>query len=268
MVDLTSIQSSYFNNVNTSNINNSNINPMAFDIGNINSLHNNEIYTSNNYGQHLFDEETIAKAAKTSKALKESKEITEIPNTIVDKNFDRNKTINILKLYVKEFPDKLKEYKNHKYDKMSDNELLELKEQFQYDVSSSSNVSFACEAAKKGLYMYEMIGCEVGLNIRGISNLSQNPEFNDCIKAICLKWISEPITCIQPENKLALMLFTNSLMLHQINSENDKKELPPSIVNNVPPVVPVVSVNKVKDIDIPLKTRLELRNLSYEYDDL
>ena len=73
------------------------------------------------------------------------------------------------------------------------------------------------------LTIYEYVGTNfVGLEIEGISKMGQTDEWRDNVKALCLRYMSTPVSHIEPEHKLMFMLISNTLMLHQINTANNK----------------------------------------------
>jgi len=75
----------------------------------------------------------IAKTPKTPKAPKESK-----PKLTSDETIDRRRLILILQFYVLEFPEKLKPYKGTNFEKFKDDELQNLKNEFDFIIGANN----------------------------------------------------------------------------------------------------------------------------------
>jgi hypothetical protein len=133
---------------------------------------------------------------------------------------ERNKVIGLLHLYISEFPDKLKTYKGKNFHKITDEELLNMKEIFKKEVNISNNLSTAVESSVKLLELYEYVCCDfMQVNIKGISKLGESQKYKDCIKAVLMKYFDNSlISCVELEYKLAYLVISNTLLCHQINS--------------------------------------------------
>jgi len=149
-----------------------------------------------------------------------------VKTDIVLSELDRAKKIKLLELYVQDFPDELKKYKKTDFNKCSDSKLVEYKETFDKTLSSSNNLGMIVGASQQFLQVYEMIGkAGLGLQIDGIHKLGYSPEWVKNVKAVCLKYMDD--SCVnfsEPENKLAFMLFQNTLMLHYYNTSKSEVE--------------------------------------------
>jgi flagellin-specific chaperone FliS len=107
---------------------------------------------------------------------------------------ERNKLIGLLHLYISEFPDKLKLYKEKNFHKMTDKELLNMKEIFKKEVNTSNNLSMAVELSIKLLELYEYVCCDfMQVNIEGISKLEKSQEYKDYIKAVLIKYFDNSL---------------------------------------------------------------------------
>lgn len=180
----------------------------------------------------------------------------------------RMKKIKVLELYKMEFPDKLKGYKS-KFDNMTDKELCETHKQFQYQVSTTNNLTMATEASKKALLMYEYVCCNMfDINIQGISKLGESDEFRETIKAICLQYIDSPISHVDPVNKALFMVISNSLILHQVNSMNAVSQTEGNtqqpLINNQQPS----SQQNNSSIADNMTMKLEMNRINNIYSDL
>jgi hypothetical protein len=103
----------------------------------------------------------------------------------------KNKTIALLNLYKAKFPEKLERFKNKNFDKTSDSELIKLKSIFYREVSTLSSLNMAISISGKVLEIYEYLICDhAGINIKGISRLQNNKKYQDRVKAVLLKYMS------------------------------------------------------------------------------
>jgi hypothetical protein len=128
---------------------------------------------------------------------------------------ERDKLIGLLHLYIVEFPDKLKSYKIKNLHKMDDSSLLELKEVFKKEVTTSNNLSMAVETSVKLLEIYEFACCNFGINIKGMSKISESEEYKQTLKAVLLKYFDNSLVSqVEPEYKLAYLIISNSLICH------------------------------------------------------
>ncbi len=139
---------------------------------------------------------------------------------------ERNKLIAIINLYICEFPDKLSKYKSKNFSKMKDEELIEFKKQIQREVTTNNSLSMLVEGSGKALELYEYIMTDyMDINITGVSKLKESQEYKDCVKGILLKYMDGSlISQVEPEYKLAYLIFSTSLVCHQMNSMKEIKE--------------------------------------------
>jgi hypothetical protein len=203
------------------------------------------------------------KKTSMTKPIKET-----IPEVELPKDFDREKQIKVLELYRMEFPKKLSNFTNKKFEKCSDQELISLRKTFDDRVTSNSNIQVGVTMAEKALMLYEYVCVNyANLDITGISELSKQEEWVDNVKALCLKYMSTPITNVSPENKLAFLLISNSIMLHQINTTNKEvgniEATPQQATSQQAPT-------ESKQVVDPVVMKLQLNNINtnQKYQDL
>lgn len=203
---------------------------------------------------------TIPKVLKNKPVKKPIKEaVAEKPTTLSP--LDRTKKIKLLELYVIEFPQQLEKYKSKDFNKCTDQQLIEYQDIFGKSVSSSNNLGMCVTASQQALFLYEQVGQLAGLNIAGISTLGQSEEWQKNVKALCLKYLdSGIITAAEPENRLAFMLFQNSLALHMMNSA--AKNAPKRITQQDEFTQDAVPINQ------PAKPTSDLGKLNTEYADI
>jgi hypothetical protein len=182
---------------------------------------------------------------------------------------ERNKLIGLLHLYIAEFPEKLKEYKGKNFHKMDNNKLLELKDIFKKEVTTSNNLTMAVETSVKMLEMYEFACCNFGVNIKGVSKIGQSEEYKQTVKAVLLKYFDNSlISQVEPEYKLAYLIVSNSLICHQLNTMNETTEKinnieKPMLTHNMAPqnIEPVnEDTKRIKD--------MQLRDINGKFSDL
>jgi hypothetical protein len=106
----------------------------------------------------------IPKSEVLEPVLKEKQQLSE---------HEKTKLIGLLHLYIAKFPEKLKSYKAKNFHKMDVDKLLEMKEIFKKEVSTSSNLTMAVEASVKMLQLYEFAYCNFGVNIKGVSKIGR-----------------------------------------------------------------------------------------------
>lgn len=185
---------------------------------------------------------------------------------------EKTKLIGLLHLYIAEFPDKLNKYKGKNFYKMSDKDLLDIKDMFKKEVTTSNNLTMAVEASIKMLELYEFTCCNFGVNIKGVSKIGESEEYKQTVKAVILKYFDNSlISNVEPEYKLAYLIISNSLICHQLNSMNETT----AQINNIEK--PLITNNKVEntkvnniseDEDAKKLKELQLRNLNDKYNDL
>ncbi len=192
------------------------------------------------------------------KYAKPIKPIQEKVTTEKMSDLERNKKIKLLDLYVAEFPDELKKYSNVKFDKCSDQQLLDHKNNFDRDLNSTSNLSVGVSVSQQALKIYEELGSFVGLEIKGISKLGYDETWIKNIKAVCLKYMDGGINIIEPEHQLLFMLIQNSLALHYLNT---------STVNKKTMIQQDASYTEVPKKS-PIEMKLELNQINGSYSDI
>ena len=175
----------------------------------------------------------------------------------------------MLNLYLCEFPEKLSKYKSKQLYKLSDSELLLLKDQFKSEVSTSNNLNMMVQGSIKALDIYEYVMTDyLNVNIKGVSKIGETQEYRDCVKAVLLKYLdSSLVSQTEPEMKLAYIILSNSLVCHQINSMNETNTKINSIEQqNIPQLQ---QSNKVDD-GLEIMKAMQLRNINsnLEYKDL
>lgn len=201
------------------------------------------------------DKPTHIKKSLKSGATKATKPSKNIPDAIKLSENDRAKKIKLLELYVIEFPEELSKYKNHNFKKCTDQQLVELKDDFDKCVCSKNNLHWGVNISQKALEIYEMVGKMSGLEVDGISKLGSDPEWIKNIKAVCLKYLDGGITIVEPEHQLLFMLIQNTMTLHYLNSSKIAPVKIPSVENNV-------------NESSPIAIKLELNQVNNEYSDI
>lgn len=183
---------------------------------------------------------------------------------------ERNKLIALLNMYLAEFPEKLKQYKQKNLNKMGDSELQEMKKVFQREVSTSNSLNMAVEMSGKALELYEFLMTDyMGVNIKGISNLQKDEEYRNCMKALLLKYMSSSLVSqVEPKMKLAYLVISNSLICHQINSLQKLQHKTQHIESqHKPQQTPQIEPKQISEGDKIIK-ELEIRNINNKYSDL
>lgn len=140
--------------------------------------------------------------------------------TVLSKQ-ERQRIILLIQLYLNLFPDKLVGYDKVKFSKMTDEKLISLKDEFQFIVSSKTNIATTEYMFLQGVNLLEVLSTSfTPFKIKGLSTIvSNDDEFKDTIKQLCLKYMT--VVEVQPEGKLLFKLASTMLYLHQFNSSND-----------------------------------------------
>lgn len=154
------------------------------------------------------------KTIKEIKPVKESKQKEEKePNLSID----RRRTILILQMYINEFPDKLKTFKNTNFEKKKDEELKKLKNEFDFIIGCKNNIKSAEYCCIRGVNLLEVICCNyTPIQCQGLSTAVNDEDFRDDVKHLCLKYMS--LIKTEPEHRIAYKIASNMLLLHQVNS--------------------------------------------------
>jgi hypothetical protein len=191
-------------------------------------------------------------------------------------DYERNKIIGLLHLYIAEFPDKLKTYKGKNFHKMTNKELLNIKDIFKKEVNTSNNLSMAVESSVKLLELYEYVCCDfMQVNIKGISKLGESQEYKDCVKAVLMKYFDKSlISCIEPEYKLMYLVISNTLLCHQLNSmETNKNKIKVITTKSNEfdriPLSHQINENEITDNNIDHHVKeMMLKDVNMKYSDL
>ena len=150
--------------------------------------------------------------------------VTSLEKPKEDDKIDRRRQILILQLYINEFPEKLKAFKSTNFEKMSDDELKATKSEFDFIISSKTNIGTTQYAFIQGIHLLENVCVTLTpLKIQGLANMVDDQDYRDDVKALCLKHMGFIKT--EPEQRIAFKLLSSALLLHQINSNN------PNIIN-------------------------------------
>ena len=165
----------------------------------------------------------IMKQIKTVKLPKVKKIKAETKNIDSNNDYSRRKNILVLQMYINEFPSKLKAWKNSNFEKMSDEELVKLKGEFDFIVSSKCNLSLSQSYALQLIQLIEIMGPSVGLKLDGLSNQLNDEVFLDDIKCTTLKYMGTTLIKTEPEYRVLIRLLTTVITLHQYNSRNPKR---------------------------------------------
>ena len=133
-------------------------------------------------------------------------------------NNEKYKKIKVLELYVAEFPSELSKYQKHDFGKCSDQQLIDLKAEFDKSITSKNNLHWGVSASQQALKIYEQVCKMGGLDVDGVSKLGQDPEWIKNVKAVCLKYLDNTITTVEPEHQLLFMLFQQTMTIHYLNT--------------------------------------------------
>lgn len=183
---------------------------------------------------------------------------------------ERMKIISILNLYICEFPEKLGKYKNKQLHTMSDDNLIALRDDFHREVSTTNQLSMVVDASKKALQVYEYLMCSMDVDLEGVSRVGNNPEWDQNIKAVCLKHMDNITFQTEPEYKLLFLLVSGSIMTHQINTMNKTNNKLNNIENNEEAIKQPITEpqNNINDEQVEIMKRLELNSLQNKYNDI
>ena len=109
-----------------------------------------------------------------------------------DKTIDRRRMILILQFYLLEFGnDKLHTFVGIDLDSKSDEELTNLKNEFDFIIGARTNIAGTQQMFIQGISLLETICTNyTPLKIQGLATICDDVEFRDDVKHLCLKWIS------------------------------------------------------------------------------
>jgi|ERR1700761_3048714 len=193
-----------------------------------------------------------------NKAKKPKDKKSKSPETKNDEINEKKKLSLILKFYLLEFPDKLEMFKNTKFNNMSSEELIEIRNQMDDVLSNRSNLKQTEMIVHSGIRMFELAATTVTpIKCEGLSNLVlKDPECLDSIKHIALKHMSQ--TTVKPEAQLFYKILTNMYLLHNINTSLSSK--PTGVVDPL-----VNSSTEIQNVSLTNSKLIELTN---KYNDL
>jgi len=129
----------------------------------------------------------------------------------------------ILMNYVIGFPEELSEYKKNDFKKMSTNELLELRKNFDSIIVSKRSMKDTQKIIFTLIRMLETITLmTTPIKCNGLADIMLNDEdVKSDIKHICLRHLG--MVEIMPEYRLTFKLFQNIMALHEVNSSRPTK---------------------------------------------
>lgn len=138
-----------------------------------------------------------------------------------DEKINKTRQILLIKMMINDFGEKLKQYKGVNFEKKTIDELISLKREMSFIVSSRSNLKQFEYLTSSGLQMYEYVCTNyTPLKVNGISNLLLNDQdFRDDIKLMCLNRLSLLETT--PELRIGYKILSLSLLLHTSNTSNE-----------------------------------------------
>jgi len=154
----------------------------------------------------------IVQLNKSPKIKKEKENKTEA-------SIDRRRIILILQFYINEFPEKLNSYKGTNFEKLSNEKLNSLKNEFDFIIGAKCNIKSTQYAFIQGVSMLELV-CKnfTPLKVDGLTNIVNDSEFQDDVKHLALKYMT--IIKTEPEHRVAYKILSNMMLLHQFNSSN------------------------------------------------
>lgn len=132
---------------------------------------------------------------------------------------DRRRQILLLNFYINEFPEKLRPFCRTNFESLSDEKLIELKNEFDFIIGCRSNVKMMQQGFVQGVRVLEYICVNyTPMNVNGLSNMVNDSELQDDLKHLALKHMS--LYKSEPEHRILYKLITSMLLLHQVNSSN------------------------------------------------
>lgn len=168
------------------------------------------------------------------------------PNVNTEEDATKRK---LIKIYLREFPNETKEYKSKNPDKLTGDELEELKTNVIRSVNTVSSLDTLADNSILVLNAYEYLMADI-FPVPGISNsLGNNPAFKSNVKKILLKYMGASLDReMSPELSLLGLIFQSSLMCNTMSSMTKEIQSKPTItksvkqceispkeVNNIPP---------------------------------
>jgi hypothetical protein len=223
---------------------------------------------------HTNNNLSLVPQTKKKKKKKKKNKIKEKKSD--DESIDRRRLILILQFYVVEFPEKLKSFKNTKFEKLSEDELINLKNEFDFIIGAKCNVRSTQYAITQGIKLLETVCVNfTPLNVNGLANAVEDDDFRDDCKHLALKYMT--LIKTEPEHRIAYKILTSALLLHQINSlkkNNIQQDEASDFFNKNAEEVPSsfnkseeeqINVDKPKQVEISYE---ELQKINSKFNDL
>lgn len=162
------------------------------------------------------------KPRKITNEIKEEKESSEIIDS--DDIIYKNNLIKKISLYKKEFSEFLTEIKHEQIEKKSIEELESILINVKDTVSNRNITQNINGIISLGPVAIENIGCSVGLELQGYSQLvNSNKEYYYTMKEIMIESNFMENINIDPKLRLMYILGTSAYFVHNLNSEKKKK---------------------------------------------
>lgn len=150
---------------------------------------------------------------------------------------NRSRDILILKLYINEFGNgQLKPFKNLNVDKLNDSEIKAYRDEFNYILSTKSNMDFIVKAFKQTITVFESVASVyTPLNVNGLSNAIENTpegkEIQDDLKHLVIETLGGSFSSMKPEYRLGINLLRLTYGIHEQNTKNNIISNSESVVN-------------------------------------
>lgn len=161
----------------------------------------------------------MSEAKKVKKAMaKENKKLNE--QETEQQAMDKQRLIAILQIYLIDFNDRLGQFKKTNLQKMSFEELQDLRKVFDGIISSKSSLKQSQAMVLSGIRMLEECATKfTPIRCQGLYvALSKDPDTLDDIKHISLKRMG--LVATEPEMRLLWTITQTIMGLHAINSDN------------------------------------------------
>lgn len=136
--------------------------------------------------------------------------------------YERRKKILILQMYLNEFPEKLKDYKNHDFESMTSEELDKIREEMDFILGCRSTTNVGVNMFLQSVAVFESLATQfTPLNVSGLAEMSaQDKELIQDVKHVCLKNMDFIQT--EPEARVAFKLLQNAFVLNTLNKQQEK----------------------------------------------
>ena len=114
---------------------------------------------------------------------------------------ERRRRILILQFYLNEFPDTLVVYKDLNFENMSDQGLLDIRQEFDFIIGCKNSVGITITAFKKSIETLEHVCVNfTPLKVQGLSTLTQDKDLIDDVKHWSLQ--NMQLIQIKPEYRI------------------------------------------------------------------